>query len=82
MIPVRGANVSTAKWARDAKADEHALRYSEDFRDRVTLLAAAEQQAREGMTLTYQPSAQANPGWVKAKTATWRAANRDRWELF
>jgi bifunctional non-homologous end joining protein LigD len=68
-----------------AKTDEHALRYSEDFHDPVKLLAAAEQQGLEGVIskLTYQPYRSGkNPGWIKVKTATWREANRDRWELF
>ncbi len=68
-----------------AKADEHALRYSADFHDPVTLLAAAEQQGLEGVIskLTYQPYRSGkNPGWIKVKTATWRAAIRDRWEPF
>jgi bifunctional non-homologous end joining protein LigD len=56
-----------------AKADEHALRYSEDFRDPETLLAAAEQQGLDGVIskLTYQPYRSGkNPGWIKVKTAT------------
>jgi hypothetical protein len=23
-----------------------------------------------------------NPGWIKVKAATWREANRGRWEVF
>ena len=56
-----------------AKAVEHALRYSDEFHDPVTLLAAVEQQGLEGIVskLTYQPYRSAkNPGWIKVKTAT------------
>jgi bifunctional non-homologous end joining protein LigD len=68
-----------------AKADEHAVRYSDEFHDPVKLLAAVEQQGLEGIVskLTYQPYRSGkNPGWIKVKTATWREASRDRWELF
>ena len=68
-----------------SRADEHALRYSENFDDPEKLLAAAEQQGLEGVVskLTYQPYRSGkNPGWIKVKTATWRETNRDRWEMF
>ena len=68
-----------------AKADEHALRYSDGFNDPEELLAAAEQQGLEGVVskLTYQPYRSGkNPGWVKVKTASWREANSERHKLF
>jgi bifunctional non-homologous end joining protein LigD len=68
-----------------AKADEHALRYSEEFHNPETLLAAAEQQGLEGVVskLTYQRYRSGkNPGWIKVKTAVWREANGERHKLF
>ena len=68
-----------------AKADDDALRYSEEFPDPVKLLAAVGKAGLEGIVskLTYQPYRSGkNPGWIKVKTANWKAANRDRWEMF
>lgn len=68
-----------------ATADVYALRFSEGFNDPVKLLTAAEDQGLDGIVskLTYQPYRSGkNPGWIKVKTATWRKANRDRWEMF
>jgi bifunctional non-homologous end joining protein LigD len=67
------------------KADDHRLRYSEEFTDPVKLLAVAERTGLEGIVskLKAQPYRSGkNSGWVKVKTATWREANRHRWELF
>ena len=68
-----------------AKADEHALRYSDEFHDPVKLLAAADREGLEGIVskLTYQPYRSGkNPGWIKVKCPNWRETNRDRWEMF
>jgi bifunctional non-homologous end joining protein LigD len=67
------------------KADDHTLRYSEEFTDPVKLLAVCAKQGLAGIVskLKLQPYRSGkNYGWVKVKTATWREANRDRGELF
>jgi bifunctional non-homologous end joining protein LigD len=66
-------------------ADDHVLRFSDDFADPVKLLEATERMGLEGIVskLRDQPYRSGkNPGWIKVKTPTWREANRDRWELF
>jgi bifunctional non-homologous end joining protein LigD len=66
-------------------ADDDTLRYSDEFPDPEKLLAAIESMGLEGIVskLVEQPYRSGkNPGWVKVKSKTWRAANRDRWELF
>ena len=68
-----------------AKADENALRYSDEFEDPLKLLAAAEREGLEGIVskLNYQPYRSGkNPGWIKVKCRSWREANRNRWEMF
>ena len=68
-----------------AKTDDERLRYSDEFEDPHHLLAAAARAGLEGMVskLADQPYRSGkNPGWIKVKTATWREANRDRWEMF
>jgi len=67
------------------KADDHRLRFSENFPDPVKLLAAAERQGLEGIVskLSSQPyRSGVNPGWIKVKCRAWREANRARWEMF
>jgi bifunctional non-homologous end joining protein LigD len=67
------------------KADDHRLRYSEGFSDPVKLLAVVERMGLEGIVskLKTQPYRSGkNFGWVKVKCQEWRAANRNRWELF
>jgi bifunctional non-homologous end joining protein LigD len=68
-----------------AKADDDFLRYSEEFDDAERLLATAARMGLEGIVskLADQPYRSGkNPGWIKVKTAAWREANRDRWEMF
>jgi bifunctional non-homologous end joining protein LigD len=68
-----------------AKADDSFLRYSEEFEDAERLLATTARMGLEGIVskLADQPYRSGkNSGWVKVKTATWREANRDRWEMF
>jgi bifunctional non-homologous end joining protein LigD len=67
-----------------AKTDDERLRYSEEFEDPDQLLAAAARAGLEGIVskLVDQPYRSGrNPAWIKVKTATWREANRDRWEM-
>jgi bifunctional non-homologous end joining protein LigD len=67
------------------KADDHALRYSDEFANAEKLLAVATKQGLEGIVskkATQQYVSGKNVGWIKVKTATWRAANKDRWEMF
>ena len=67
------------------EADEHTLRFSDDFDDPMKLLAVAEQWKLEGVVskkLDQPYKSGKNPGWVKVKTASWREANQSRWELF
>ena len=68
-----------------SKADDYMLRFSDTFADPRRLLAAAEEQALEGIVskLSSQPYRSGrNPGWVKVKCRAWREANKDRWEMF
>ena len=68
-----------------AGADGDLLRFSEAFDDAEKLLAAALELGLEGIVSKKrdQPYRSGkNVGWVKVKTAAWREANRDRWEMF
>jgi hypothetical protein len=67
------------------RGDGDMLRLSEVFDDPQALLAACEKRGLEGIVLKLRDEryrSGKNPGWVKVNTAAWRAANRDRWELF
>lgn len=67
------------------EADEHMLRFSDDFDDPIKLLRVAEQWKLEGIVskkLNQPYKSGKNLGWVKVKTQAWREANQDRWELF
>jgi bifunctional non-homologous end joining protein LigD len=66
-------------------ADDDTLRYSDDFEDAEKLLAVAEKMGLEGIVSKKadQPYVSGkNVGWIKVKTSAWRAANKDRFELF
>jgi bifunctional non-homologous end joining protein LigD len=66
-------------------ADDHVLRYSDEFSDAAKLLAVAEKNGLEGVVskLSNQPYRSGeNLGWIKVKCAAWREANRDGGELF
>ena len=66
-------------------ADDDALRYSDEFDDPAKLLAVVTKMGLEGIVskLGHQPyKSGKNVGWIKVKTAVWREANKDRWELF
>lgn len=61
------------------------VRFSESFADPIALLEAVASMKLEGIVCKKadQPYRSGkNPGWVKVKTAQWKAANRDRGELF
>ena len=67
------------------RADRDTLRLSEAFDDPLALLVACEKHGLEGIVSKLRGDryrSGKNPGWVKVKTATWRAANRDRYKLF
>ena len=66
-------------------ADDDTLRYSDEFEDAEKLLAVAEKMGLEVIVSKKadQPYLSGkNPGWIKVKTSAWRAANKDRFELF
>jgi bifunctional non-homologous end joining protein LigD len=68
-----------------AGTDGDLLRLSVSFDDPVKLLEAAVKLGLEGIVSKRrnQPyRAGPNSGWIKVKTAAWREANRDRWEMF
>ena len=68
-----------------AGADQDLLRLSEAFDDPVKLLEAAMKLGLEGIVSKRREQSYRsgpNSGWVKVKTAAWRDANRDRWEMF
>ena len=57
----------------------------ETFEDGAALLRAAERHGLEGVVSKRRDTpyhSGANRDWVKAKTAAWREANRERWRLF
>jgi bifunctional non-homologous end joining protein LigD len=67
------------------EADDHALRFSDDFPDPDKLLAAASRMGLEGIVSKRrdQPYRSGpNSGWIKVKTEAWRKVNKDRWEMF
>jgi len=57
------------------KADDHVLRYSDEFANAEKLLAVASTQGLKAFSGK-------DVGWIKVKTATWREANKDRWETY
>jgi bifunctional non-homologous end joining protein LigD len=68
-----------------ASADGEHLQFSGDFDDPVKLLGTCHKMGLEGIVSKRRDSAyRSGPtrDWLKIKTATWRAANRDRGELF
>jgi bifunctional non-homologous end joining protein LigD len=68
-----------------AGADQDLLRLSESFDEPVKLLEAAVKLGLEGIVSKRREQSfrsGPNSGWVKVKTAAWREANKDRWEMF
>ena len=66
-------------------ADDDTLRYSDDFEDAEKLLAVAEKMGLEGIVSKKADQRYVsgkNLGWIKVKTSAWRAANKNRFELF
>ena len=66
------------------RADK-SLRLSETFDDPHALLTAVERHALEGIVSKRRDApyvSGSRGGWIKVKTATWRAANRERYRLF
>jgi ATP-dependent DNA ligase len=64
--------------------DEH-LQLSGDFPNLEKLLAPATKWELRGSSRSVlNPRTSRGPtrDWLKVKTASWRAANKDRWELF
>ena len=66
------------------EADDDALRFSDDFPDPEKLLGAASRMGPEGVVSKREQPYRSGPnsGWIKVKTATWRQASKDRWEMF
>ena len=67
------------------RCDVHRLHLIQAFDDGVKLLEAAAEHRLQGIVSKRQASAyRSGPGrdWLKAKTATWWKANRDRWKAF
>jgi bifunctional non-homologous end joining protein LigD len=67
------------------RADKDVLRLSETFDDPHALLAACEKHGLEGIVSKRRGDpyrSGATRGWIKVKTATWRAANQERYKLF
>ncbi len=55
------------------------------FEDPLKLLAACEKHGLEGIVCKLREDryrSGKNSGWIKVKTAAWRAANNDRREMF
>ena len=67
------------------RADTNALRLSETFDDPAALLGACETNGIEGIVSKRREDpyrSGSKSGWIKVKTVTWRAANRERYKLF
>jgi bifunctional non-homologous end joining protein LigD len=68
-----------------SRSDGSAISLSAAFEDGVALLRAAEAHGLEGV-VSKRASSQHVSGrfssWTKTKTASWRAANRERWRQF
>jgi ATP-dependent DNA ligase len=67
------------------RSDIPSLRLVEAFVDGMKLFALAERFHLEGMVSKRKLSPYRSGScrdWVKIKTATWRAANPERWRLF
>ena len=67
------------------QADDEHLQFSGSFDDPIRLLETCQKMGFEGIVSKRRESAY-RPGptrdWLKIKTASWPAANRDRGELF
>ena len=66
-------------------ADNERLQFSGEFNDPERLLAVGEKTGLEGIVSKRRESAyRSGPtrDWLKIKTVSWRAANRDRGEMF
>jgi len=67
------------------EVDDQGLQLSQNFPDPAKLLAAADRMGLEGIVSKRRDSTYRSGqsrDWIKVKTAAWRAANRDRYELF
>lgn len=67
------------------RARRDTLRLSEAFEDPLELLAVCEKHGLEGIVSKRRDAPYVSGtrgGWIKVKTATWRAANRERYKLF
>jgi bifunctional non-homologous end joining protein LigD len=67
------------------RARRDTLRLSEAFDDPHALLAVCEKHGLEGIVSKLREDryrSGPNRNWIKVKTATWRAANRERYKLF
>ena len=83
MAPLEYRRHLLSKLLKRAKSDT--LRMSENFRDPIALLKAAETHGLEGIVSKLREDCYRsgkNPGWVKVKTAAWRSANSERYKLF
>ena len=68
-----------------AAADSEHLQFSGAFADPIKLLETCDRMGLEGIVSKRKDSAyRSGPSkdWLKIKTTAWRAANRDRWEMF
>ncbi len=64
--------------------NERRLQFSGEFADPERLLATGEKTGLEGIVSKRRESAYRSGktrDWLKIKTVSWRAANRDRWEM-
>ena len=83
MAPLEYRRHLLSKLLKRVKSDT--LRMSENFRDPIALLRAAETHDLEGIVSKQREDryrSGKNPGWIKVKTARWTAANRERHKLF
>jgi bifunctional non-homologous end joining protein LigD len=83
MMALEARRRALAGLLKRAKSDT--LRFSESFDDPLAPLAACDKHGLEGIVSKLRNDryrSGKNRGWIKVKTATWREANRDRFEMF
>jgi hypothetical protein len=67
------------------ETDDDTLRFSEEFPDPLKLLEVVDKMGLEGIVSKRRSAPYISgpkSGWIKVKAPSWRAANKDRGELF
>jgi bifunctional non-homologous end joining protein LigD len=81
--PLEYRRARLRKLLKRARLD--ALRFWDDFDDPVPLLDACARHGLEGIVSKLREDRHrsgTNRGWIKVKTAEWKAGNSERWRMF